>query len=53
MHYRAVSTKVWQKVANVMLVMFGLTVMGYTTSLTVLKWISGGQERVIGYCDEL
>ena len=53
MHYRAVATKPWQKVANIMVVIFGLTVMGYTTSLTVLKWIHGGQEVVIGYCDEL
>ena len=53
MHYRAVSTKLWQKVANVLLVMFGLSVMGYTTSLTVAKWVHGTREHVVGYCDEL
>ena len=53
MHYRAVSTKLWQKVANIAVVIFGITVMGYTTTLTVMKWVHGKQERVIGYCDTL
>ncbi|KAK5129159.1 hypothetical protein LTR08_003800 [Meristemomyces frigidus] len=53
MHYKAISTKLWQKVANVALVVFGFTVMAYTTTLTVVRWIDGGQEVVVGYCDEL
>ncbi|KAK5123952.1 hypothetical protein LTR85_002149 [Meristemomyces frigidus] len=53
MHYRVVSTRVWQKVVNVFLVVFGFSVMAYTTSLTVIRWIDGNQAKPSGYCDEL
>lgn len=52
MHYRAVSTKTWQKVADVTLVVFGFIVMAYTTALTVISWAQGGQVKPPGYCDE-
>ncbi|KAI4851584.1 hypothetical protein E4T44_02038 [Aureobasidium sp. EXF-8845] len=50
MHYRAVATRSWQRVADIILVIFGLFIMGYTTALTVLSWASGGPKEP-GYCD--
>ena len=41
MHYRAVSTKAWQKIADVALVIFGFVVMVYTTGLTLFNWVYG------------
>ena len=52
MHYRAVSTRTWQKVADVTLVVFGFIVMVYTTALTMMSWADGGGVKPPGYCDE-
>ncbi|KAI5272059.1 hypothetical protein E4T47_04690 [Aureobasidium subglaciale] len=51
MHYRAVATRSWQRFADIILVIFGLFIMGYTTALTVMSWASGGPKEP-GYCDE-
>ncbi|SMQ52512.1 unnamed protein product [Zymoseptoria tritici ST99CH_1A5] len=51
MHYRAVATKNWHRVVDVFLVIFGIAMMSYTTSLTVIAWASGQQEKSPGYCD--
>ncbi|KAK5110814.1 hypothetical protein LTR62_005525 [Meristemomyces frigidus] len=53
MHYRVVSTRTWQKVFNVFLVVFGFAMMAYTTSLTVVSWAHGSEAKPPGYCDEL
>merc|ERR1711939_708403 len=52
MHYRAVSTKAWQKIADVALVIFGFVVMVYTTGLTLFNWVYGDNIKPPGYCDE-
>ncbi|KAF2221807.1 transmembrane amino acid transporter protein-domain-containing protein [Elsinoe ampelina] len=52
MHYRVVSTKLWQRIADVSLVIFGFVVMAYTTTLTIISWTSGsGGGKAPGYCD--
>ncbi|PNS18956.1 hypothetical protein CAC42_6051 [Sphaceloma murrayae] len=52
MHYRVVSTKTWQRVADICLVIFGIIVMGYTTTLTIISWTSGSSGgKAPGYCD--
>ncbi|KAG9727906.1 hypothetical protein KCU73_g12506, partial [Aureobasidium melanogenum] len=51
MHYRAVATRSWQRIADILLVIFGLFIMGYTTTLTVMSWSAGGPKEP-GYCDE-
>ncbi|KAK3670113.1 hypothetical protein LTR78_010053 [Recurvomyces mirabilis] len=53
MHYRVVSTRTWQKVVNVFLVIFGFAIMAYTTTLTAVSWAHGSQAKPPGYCDEL
>ena len=53
MHYRVVATRLWQKVSDIVLVVFGFGIMAYTTVLTVNSWVSGGQAKPPGYCDEL
>jgi solute carrier family 36 (proton-coupled amino acid transporter) len=53
MHYKVVSTRAWQKVVDVILVIFGFGVMAYTTALTIRSWVSGVQGKPPGYCDEL
>lgn len=53
MHYRAVATKTWQRVADVLLVIFGVLMMSYTTALTIIAWANGQQEKSPGYCDTL
>ncbi|KAF4550282.1 Transmembrane amino acid transporter-like protein 14 [Elsinoe fawcettii] len=53
MHYRVVSTKLWQRVADICLVIFGVLVMVYTTTLTVISWTNGsGGGKSPGYCDK-
>lgn len=51
MHYRAVATKNWQRIVDIFLVIFGVAMMSYTTSLTVIAWANGQQEKSPGYCD--
>jgi len=53
MHYKVISTNRWQKLADVILVIFGIFVMGYTTALTVMSWAKGSRgPKPPGYCDE-
>lgn len=52
MHYKVISTKTWQRVSDLVLVVFGLVVMGYTTALTVISWTHGAAAKTPGYCDE-
>jgi len=52
MHYRAVATKPWQRIVDIFLVIFGFAAMTYTTTMTVLSWVQGGQVKAPGYCDE-
>jgi len=52
MHYRAVSTHTWQRIADASLVIFGFVVMAYTTALTVYSWVHGQKQSSPGYCDE-
>lgn len=53
MHYRVVATKTWHRVTDIMLVIFGVCMMSYTTALTIIAWASGQQEKTPGYCDPL
>jgi proton-coupled amino acid transporter len=53
LHYRSVAKTVAWKVADVLLCIFGLVVMVYTTSLTVISWASGSEApRPPSYCDK-
>jgi solute carrier family 36 (proton-coupled amino acid transporter) len=52
LHYRAMSTTRWQKIADVALIIFGGVGMVYTTALTVNSWVTGGNVKQPGYCDE-
>lgn len=52
MHYRVVSTKTWQRAADIGLVILGFVGMGYTTSLTIISWTHGAQASSPGYCDD-
>jgi solute carrier family 36 (proton-coupled amino acid transporter) len=51
MHYRVVSAKLWERALNLFLVVFGIVMMVYTTTLTVERWIDGGRAKSPGYCD--
>lgn len=51
MHYRVAATQRWQKVLDIILVVFGVCVMVYTTALTVDSWIRGSVVSEPGYCD--
>ena len=53
MHYRTISTRLWQKVADFALVAFGICMMTYTTALTIMSWVEGTTDRTPGYCDDL
>lgn len=54
MHYRAVATKTWQKITSVLLVIFGVAMMSYTTALTIIAWVDGSKEKgTPGYCESL
>ena len=53
LHYKAVAKSLAWKAADVILCIFGLIVMAYTTSLTVISWASGDKERGLpSYCDK-
>lgn len=53
MHYRAVATRTWQRVVDVLLVIFGFLMMSYTTALTIVAWVEGKKDSSPGYCDGL
>jgi proton-coupled amino acid transporter len=53
LHLRAVAKNRWYKLADVALMVFGLIVMVYTTSLTISSWVSGDSAKPLpAYCDE-
>jgi proton-coupled amino acid transporter len=51
LHYKAVArTKFW-KWSDILLCLFGLVAMTYTTSLTVMSW-ANAEPKAPGYCDK-
>ena len=53
LHFRGVAKTRFRKAADVLLCIFGLVVMVYTTSLTIISWAGGNEApRQPGYCDE-
>ncbi|KAF2454908.1 transmembrane amino acid transporter protein-domain-containing protein [Lineolata rhizophorae] len=52
LHYRAVSHTRLQRLADVVLGIFGVVVMAYTSVLTVSSWVRGQSSKAPGYCDE-
>lgn len=51
LHYKGVArTKIW-KIADVLLCVFGIIAMAYTTSLTVMSW-ANADPKLPGYCDK-
>ena len=52
MHMRVVAKSWLRKASDVVLVVFGFAIMGYTTTLTINSWVHGGQAKPPGYCDE-
>jgi len=53
MHYRAVATRPWQRVTDILLVILGFVAMAYTTGITAISWASGSEAKAPGYCDKL
>lgn len=53
MHYRAVATRPWQRVTDIILVIVGFIAMAYTTGITAISWAQGSQAKPPGYCDKL
>jgi len=51
LHYKGVSTARWQKVSDIILIVFGCIAMAYTTALTVKSWVAGEAPKTPGYCD--
>ena len=51
MHSRVVATRLWHKITDYILVVFGFCIMTYTTALTIQSWVSGGEVKPPGYCD--
>lgn len=53
LHFKAVAKSRFRKACDVLLCIFGLVVMLYTTSLTIISWASGGGEPSLpSYCDK-
>jgi proton-coupled amino acid transporter len=53
LHYKSVAKTRFRKSADVLLCIFGLVVMVYTTSLTIISWVSGHVEPSLpSYCDK-
>lgn len=52
LHYRAISKTFWSRFADVLLMIFGICGMVYTTTLTVKSWVSSEGGKPPGYCDE-
>ncbi len=52
LHFKGVAKTRFRKGADVLLCIFGFTVMVYTTSLTVISWANGGADPASPhYCD--
>lgn len=52
LHYKGVATTRWEKLADVVIMIFGAVAMVYTTALTVKSWVSETSVKQPGYCDE-
>lgn len=52
LHYRAVSRTTFRKVADILLVIFGMFVMIYTTALTLMSWANSQPKNTLGYCND-
>jgi len=52
LHYKAVSTTRWQKLSDIVLIIFGCFALVYTTVLTVKSWVAGDAPKTPGYCDQ-
>jgi proton-coupled amino acid transporter len=53
LHFKAVAKTRIRRIADVLLCMFGLTVMVYTTTLTVMSWARGVEAPGLpSYCDK-
>jgi proton-coupled amino acid transporter len=52
LHLRAVAQSRKQRVADIALCIFGVIVMVYTTTLTVISWARAAGPKAPGYCDD-
>ncbi|KAL3428291.1 amino acid transporter [Phlyctema vagabunda] len=53
LHYKGVAKTSFRKACDVLLCIFGLIVMVYTTSLTVISWAGGDSApKLPGYCEK-
>ena len=52
LHYKAIANTKKQRILDVILCVFGLVVMAYTTALTAKSWANGSSSKPPGYCDE-
>ncbi|RDW68439.1 transmembrane amino acid transporter-3 [Coleophoma crateriformis] len=52
LHYKAVSQTAFRKTCDVLLCIFGLAVMVYTTGLTIKSWAGAPAPSLPGYCDK-
>ena len=53
LHFKGVAKTRFRKSCDVLLCVFGLVVMVYTTSLTIMSWVSGAEEpHPPTYCDK-
>ncbi|KAF2186038.1 hypothetical protein K469DRAFT_664525 [Zopfia rhizophila CBS 207.26] len=51
-HYKAVSTTRIQKIADILLIIFGIAGMVYTTALNVKRWTTSDTPKPPGYCSK-
>lgn len=53
LHFKSVAKTRFRKAADVLLCIFGLVVMVYTTSLTIMSWAGGDPKPGLpSYCDK-
>ena len=52
LHFRGVAKTRLRKVGDVLLCVFGLIVMAYTTALTIISWTKAGEPGLPSYCDK-
>ncbi|KAF2098942.1 transmembrane amino acid transporter [Rhizodiscina lignyota] len=52
LHYRGVSRTRNQRIADIVLIIFGCVGMVYTTVMTIRGWLEGGDVKPPGYCDQ-
>ncbi len=52
LHFKAVANSKFRKICDIALCIFGTVVMVYTTSLTIVNWVSGDSKPAPPkYCD--